>query len=143
MLECEPLALSADSPVTVGDIVRFRWAGPTETCHLVQMILECDCPHYGKDPLHLHFVCTPVEPGTWTRLNTGQTYLGGYRYEGERLIGRQWPEGSGQFKTNGGELDELFLVRRKHVPVPEHVPITPAVKARPHNPNTTLTLEGW
>lgn len=141
MPEFDPIAVSATAPVQKGDIVRPRSARPDDPCHLVQMILECDCPHYGPHPLHLHFVCTAVEAGTWKRLNIGQTYHGGYRYEGDRLLGRTWPAGSGQYKRNGGERDELFLVWRE--PVPEPIQVASAAKARPCDPNTTLTLEGW
>jgi len=140
MPELDALPLSANNPVKVGDIVRFRWAGPTDTCHLVQMIHECDCPHFGPEPLHLHFICVRAEAGTWKHIPSGQTYLGGYRYEGDRLMGRNWPEGSNAFKTNGGERDELFLVWRK--PVLETVQAA-VEKGRAGDPNTTLTLEGW
>ena len=102
---------------------------------------ECDCPHYGSVPLHLHFVCIEVESGTWKLTGRRQTYQSGYRYDGDRLIGMKWPEGSEQNKRNNGQPDELFVVKR-HAPPKSVATVAPLpVPAKPIRPNGTLSME--
>jgi hypothetical protein len=145
--------VSETEPVCVGDIVTAKSFGEAQTFHMVQMMRTCDCPQYGAAP-HLHFVCTEVYPTTWKRINGGQTYHSGYRYEGARLLGRSWPEGSNQFYRCGGALDkegrdELFVVHRVSA-ADSTEPVKPKAAAVPRKQSpaqpvvaTTLTMEGF